>query len=394
MNTLEEALYSALKRREQAQMRRYITPVTRTQKHIQRQGKTLIDVSSNDYLGLADHPLLRQRAAQWAERYGTGARASRLVSGTLELHTHVEQKIATFKGCEAALLFASGWQANASIVPALCALSRQETGHDAHIFMDRLNHASLHHGCQSAGIGQIRFRHNDLAHLEKLLTHHQHNKGLSFIITESVFSMDGDRANLKGLRRLADQFNAFLYVDEAHATGVWGPQGQGLASGLADITMSTASKALGGMGAFVTGSQLLCDYILNHASGFIYSTALPPAVLGALDAALDLIPSLDQQRQTLQQHAAYVRDRLHQAGWSTGDSSTHIIPLLVGESKAALNLARYLEEEGFLATAIRPPTVPPHTARLRLALDTRCTNDVIDRLVQALLRHLPQSISS
>lgn len=389
MNDLQQALHAALAQRDTAHTRRHLIPVTRHEALSKRNGKTLIDVSSNDTLGLADHPLLCERASLWAERYGVGARASRLVSGTLDLHLQLEEKVATFKRSEAALLFATGWQANASILPALSALSKQETGYPARIFMDRLNHASLHQGCLSAGVRQIRFRHNDLAHLETLLQRHHDDKGLAFIITESIFSMDGDRADLAGLRRLADRFNAFLYVDEAHATGVWGPQGRGLSTGLADITLSTASKALGGMGAFVTGSRALCDYLTNHASGFIYSTALPPSVLGALDAALDLVPTLENTRTALHNTATTLRTNLQNAGWDTGASSTHIIPLLVGESHEALALAASLEEEGFLAMAIRPPTVPPHTARLRLSLDTRLDARACERLTALLTRHAP-----
>ncbi|MXV36773.1 MULTISPECIES: 8-amino-7-oxononanoate synthase [unclassified Saccharibacter] len=391
MSLLDQALHGALVRRDRNHTRRHLTAVSRQGLLSERRGRTLVDVSSNDTLGLSDHPLLCQRAAQWAETYGTGARASRLVTGTLDLHLQLEDTIAAFKQSEAALLFATGWQANASILPALCALSKQETGHPARVFMDKLNHASLHQGCLSAGIRQIRFRHNDLAHLEEQLNRHNDKEGLAFIITESVFSMDGDRADLAGLRQLADRFNAFLYVDEAHATGVFGSHGQGLSTGFADITLSTASKALGGMGAFVTGSRALCDYLLNHASGFIYSTALPPAVLGALDAALEVVPTLDDARASLLNKAEKFRTTMQKAGWCTGASSTHIVPLLVGESHDALALAQTLENEGFLAMAIRPPTVPPHTARLRLSFDTRLTDDALDRLTVLLTRHVPKT---
>lgn len=385
MTALQSALKAALAQREHAHIRRYLTPSPRQEGRILRNGRALIDITSNDYLGLSSHPLLRQRAAEWAETYGTGARASRLVSGTLDLHTQLEDKLAAFKKNEAALLFSSGWQANASLIPALAALSKQQTGHPALIFMDKLNHASLHHGCQAAGIRQIRFRHNDLNHLEHLLERETSTKGLKFIITETVFSMDGDCANIPALRALADKTGACLYVDEAHATAVLGPKGRGLACGLADITMSTASKALGGMGAFVTGSRALCDYLINQASGFIYSTALPPAVLGALDAALDLIPTLDAPRQHLQHQAERLRQKLQTAGWSTGASSTQIIPVMIGRSEDALHIARNLEQYDFLSVAIRPPTVPPNTARLRLALNSQLDASTIDHLANSLI---------
>ncbi|MXV43691.1 aminotransferase class I/II-fold pyridoxal phosphate-dependent enzyme [Saccharibacter sp. 17.LH.SD] len=387
MNALQQALQHALKRRDETQTRRTLSSITRDGPYLWRNGTQLLDVSSNDYLGLADHPIVKQRAAEWAERYGAGARASRLVTGTLALHHHIEERLATFKSSEAALLFASGWQANASIIPALSALSRQETGAPAQFYMDRLNHASLHHGCLSAGVHQKRFRHNDLTHLEELLSRDKDTTGLRFIVTESVFSMDGDQADIPALRALADHFGAFLYIDEAHATGVLGPEGRGLGHGLSDITMSTASKALGGMGAFVTGSRALCDYLLNQASGFIYSTALPPALLGAIDAALDLIPTLEQERHTLHAHASKLRKRLHLIGRSTSTSTTQIIPVIIGESDQALSIAKMLEHAGFLVAAIRPPTVPPHTARLRIALNSQISAADIDRLGDALLKY-------
>ncbi|GFE96162.1 MULTISPECIES: aminotransferase class I/II-fold pyridoxal phosphate-dependent enzyme [unclassified Gluconobacter] len=386
MSLFDAHFTSALHDRETVGTRRTLRPVTRDGQTVLRDSRRMIDVSSNDYLGLADHPLLKERASDWALRFGTGARASRLVSGTLEIHQAVEQKMARFKGYEATLLFASGWQANASVVPALCALSTARTGHPMLVFSDRLNHASLHHGCAAAGVRQHRFRHNDLAHLETLLKREATKPGLRMIVTESVFSMDGDRADIPALRALADRYDAFLYVDEAHATGVLGNHGHGLSGGLADLTMGTCSKALGGMGAYIAGSRPLCNYLLNHASGFIYSTALPPAVLGAIDAALDIIPTMDRERQTLLGQAAHLRTILNAAGLSTAESSTQIVPVLIGESQRALDVARALENEGFLTVAIRPPTVPQGTARLRLALRAGLTDSQITQLGEAVVR--------
>ena len=373
MSLFDNHFTATLSERETAGTRRTLRPVVRQDGMIVRDGLRMLDVSSNDYLGLADHPLLRERAADWALRFGTGARASRLVSGTLDLHRQVETKMAAFKGCKDAILFASGWQANASVMPALCALSVARTGAPMLVFSDRLNHASLHHGCAAAGVRQIRFRHNDLSHLESLLTREAEKPGLRMIVTESVFSMDGDRADIPALRVLADRAGAFLYIDEAHATGVLGPKGRGLSCGMADLTMGTCSKALGGMGAYVAGSQALCDYLANHASGFIYSTALPPAVLGAIDAALDVVPGLDAERARLLGQAERLRVMLHGAGLATADSTTQIVPVLIGESERAMTVA------------IRPPTVPAGTARLRLALHAGLDDAAIDRLGQAVI---------
>lgn len=404
MNKLQKSLRSALLKRKSQNILRRIRPLTPEGKMVHIRNKSLMDLSSNDYLGLAQHPALRERAADWAMRYGNGARASRLVSGTLPLHCAVEEKLAALKKSKAALLFATGWQANASLLPAISALSVQETGHRALIFSDKLNHASLHHGCRAAGVQQKRFRHNDLGHLEGLLHKHMRDPGLKFIVTESVFSMDGDCADIPALRYIADKFDAFLYVDEAHATGILGPGGSGLAHGLADITMSTASKALGGMGAFVTGSRALCDYLLNYASGLVYSTAVPPSVLGGLDAALDLLPSLEQERLKVQDHARRLCEILAQSSrsapydrtpcYDTGSSDTQIIPIMLKNVKdsttAILNLAKFMEKEGFLTIPIRPPTVPPNTARLRLALNAMLSTEDIDHLAETLLRYLPK----
>lgn len=385
MSVFADAFRAALASRQSAGTRRQLHPVTREPGTILRDGRRMVDVSSNDYLGLSDHPLLRKRAADWAQRFGTGARASRLVSGTLDLHQQVEAKMAAFKGYEAALLFATGWQANASVVPALCALSVAQTGAPMLVFSDRLNHASLHHGCAAAGVRQIRFRHNELTHLETLLQREAQTPGLRMIVTESVFSMDGDRADIPALRTLSDRFGAFLYVDEAHATGVLGPDGRGLSCGLADLTMGTCSKALGGMGAYIAGSTLLCDYLANHASGFIYSTALPPAVLGAIDAALEVVPGMDIERARLLRQAACLCERLESAGLSTAGSTTQIVPVVIGESVRTRAIADALQTEGFFTVAIRPPTVAAGTARLRLALHAGLTDAQVQHLGDSII---------
>jgi 8-amino-7-oxononanoate synthase len=336
--------------------------------------RELLDFSSNDYLGLAQHPLLKERAIEWTQRHGTGAGASRLVTGTSDLHLAVEAKIAAFKGSEAALIFGSGWQANAAVLPTLL-----QAAPGALLFTDRLIHASLHHGAAAAGVRQIRFRHNDLAHLEELLEARRDQEGARFIVTESIFSMDGDAPDLAALAQLAKRHDAFLIVDEAHATGVAGPRGAGLSAtvpGGVDLVIGTFSKALGGFGAYVSGSKLVCDYLVNACGGFIFATAPPPAVLGAMDAALDLVPGMDAERAHLAALADHVRSRLHAAGYDTAASTSQIVPLVVGEAEKALALSRRLEEHGILAAAIRPPTVPPGSSRLRLAL--RATHDMAD----------------
>ena len=354
-----------------------------------RTGEDMLDFSSNDYLGLAQHPLLKQRAIEWTEAHGTGAGASRLVTGTSPLHLAVERKLAAFKGSEGALIFASGWQANAAVIPAIV-----QAAPAAQVFTDRLIHASLHHGCAAAGVKQNRFRHNDLDHLESLLAARDGRQGPKIIITESIFSMDGDGPDLPRLIALAKAHDAFLILDEAHATGVAGPRGAGLSAavpGGADLVIGTFSKAFGAFGAYVAGSQMLCDYLVNACSGFIFSTAPPPAVLGAIDAGLDLVPGMDAERAHLAAMAERVRGRLGTAGFDTGHSTSQIVPLIVGDPAEALALSRRLEERGVLAAAIRPPSVPPGSSRLRLAL--RSTHDAadIERLLDCLTERAPKA---
>ncbi|HEY4029440.1 MAG TPA: 8-amino-7-oxononanoate synthase [Caulobacteraceae bacterium] len=347
-------------------------------------GRVLIDVSSNDYLGLALHPQVRLRAAEYAERLGGSAPASRLVSGTLPEHLKVEQRLAAFKRTEAALLFASGWQANSSVLPALIELMAGPVK----VFSDRLNHASLHAGLAQAGQRQIRFRHNDLDHLERQLQAAENQGRTRLIVTESVFSMDGDRADLDGLLQLADRHDALLYIDEAHATGVLGPGGAGLAAALPEgapvIVMGTLGKALGGFGAYVAGPRTLTDALVQRCGGFIYSTAPPPAVLGALDAALDLLPDMDAEREGLLGAAARVRAAAQARDLPTFGSTTQIVPVGLGEEARALEAMKTLEDAGLLAVAIRPPTVPEGASRLRISLSAAHDDQAIDRLVEAI----------
>ena len=381
MSRLDPLFEAALARRDADQMRRVLRVVTPTGPgRVERAGRALLDVSSNDYLGLSRHPALRQRSHEWTERWGTGAGASRLVRGSFEAHARVEAKVATLKGRGKALVFASGWQANAAVLAALLRLPAA----GASVFADELVHASLHHGVRAAGLRPLLFRHNDPAHLESLLAEAP-AATQCFILTESVFSMDGDRADLPALAAIAARHDAFLYVDEAHATGVLGPAGAGLTAAILgiDLVMGTFSKALGSFGAYVAGSRLLIDWLVNACSGFVYTTALPPNVLGAVDAALDLLPELDPARAHLAGQAERLRAALAELGIATA-GSTQIVPALVGDPARALALAAALERHGILAVAIRPPTVPPGTSRLRLALSAAHTEADLSHLIDAI----------
>ena len=349
-----------------------------------KNGTPLIDFSSNDYLGLSLHSLVKTRAADYAQRLGGGSPASRLVSGTLPEHLAVEARLAAFKGSDAALLFASGYQANASVLPALIGLMKGPVK----VFADRLNHASLHAGLAQAGVRQIRFRHNDLDYLERQLMAADNQGESRLIVTESVFSMDGDRADLPGLLELARRHDAILYLDEAHATGVFGPRGCGLAAtlpkGAPVIVMGTLGKALGGFGAYVAGPQLLVDALVQRCGGFIYSTAPPPAVLGALDAALDLIPSMEAARERLLANAERVRQAAAAREFATFGSTTQIVPIGLGSDSRALGAQADMEKAGLLAVAIRPPTVAEGQSRLRISLSAAHDDDAVGRLIEAI----------
>jgi len=353
------------------------------------QGRVLIDASSNDYLGLSQHPLVKARAATWIELHGAGAPASRLITGTREITLAVEEKLAAFKRCEAALLFSSGFQANATVIQALTGVGAVETT----IFSDELNHASIVHGCRVARTMTQVFRHNDLNHLDYLLHQHCAKPGRKLILTESVFSMDGDRADLTELVKVAERHGAALYVDEAHATGVLGPEGRGLAAecddGAVDVVMGTLGKGLGAFGAYIAGSRALIDYLVNRCPGFIYTTALPPGVLGAVDAALDLVPGMNEERARLALNSQRLRDVLAQRNYDTLCSSTQIIPAVIGREEDALAAAQQLEDAGVLAVAIRPPTVPEGTSRLRLTLSSALGDADLQRLLDLVAANLP-----
>jgi 8-amino-7-oxononanoate synthase len=381
MTTTSEELYRAVLDDLREEHRLRATRVFDQSRH------GLLNASSNDYLGLASHPGCARRACEYARAWGTGSASSRLICGTLPVHEALEAKLARLKGSEAALVMGSGFQTNASALAAL--LDHQALKAEPLVFADKLNHASMHEGCRLAKARQIRYRHLDLDHLESLLTKYAEVSGPRFILSETVFSMDGDRADVPALAGLAARFGAFLYLDEAHAVGVLGPGGMGLAAGVAiedGLVMGTFSKALGSYGAYVCCSRTVREYLVNRAPGFIFSTALPPPVLGAVDAALDLAQGMDSERETLMTLSGRLRTGLRQAGLHTGGSTTQIVPVTVGEESRALAAMRALEAEGILAVAVRPPTVPTGSSRLRLSLTALHSKEDVDRLTEAVPR--------
>ncbi|CCQ57677.1 MULTISPECIES: 8-amino-7-oxononanoate synthase [Crocosphaera] len=350
---------------------------------IVKNGKSLINFSSNDYLGLSKHPSLMLASQNYTKQYGTGSTASRLVTGTYDIHEKLEQKLAKVCGKEAALLFNTGFQANTTIIPSL-------VDQKSLVLCDRLVHNSILQGIFLSKARWKRYQHNDLSHLERLLKKavlQGYNRIL--IVTETVFSMEGDRSDVDGLIQLSQQYNTLLYLDDAHALGIMGEKGMGLTankSGI-DISLGTFGKAIGSFGAFITTSKLIRDYLINCCPGFIYTTALPPAVIGSIDAAIDLVPSLDQERTYLGERIDYLQNQLINLGYKVCNSISPIIPVIIGDEEKALNLSQYLETNGILATAIRPPTVPKNTARIRFVLSSKHQPEQINYLISLLKQY-------
>lgn len=346
-----------------------------------------ICLDSNNYLGLAAHPALAEGGMAAIREAGCSATGSRLLSGNLALHERLEQRLAAFKGSEAALLFNSGYTANLGTLTALA-------GKGDLIVSDRLNHASLIDGCRASGAEVAIAPHRDVEAVVRLLDRQGFRR--RFLVTDGVFSMDGAIAPLPELMPLCLRFEATLVLDEAHATGVMGRTGRGTLEhfGLVEeavqgeanrpsaqlpgiIQIGTLGKALGGFGAFVAASRPVCDWLLNRARPFVFSTALPPAVLGAALAALDVLDAEPERRERLHSNAQRLRSGLRDLGYRVPEGETPIVPVLVGEPDAALALAQALREEGVLAMAVRPPSVPEGTSRLRVtAMATHTAADL------------------
>lgn len=327
------------------------------------------DLCSNDYLGLAEHPLLKQRMADAVMAEGVGSTGSRLLRGERSGFARVEQMFARFKGAERSLYFSSGYLANLAVLTTF-----PEAG-DV-IFSDERNHASLIDGVRLSRARRVVFPHNDAAALERLLREDT-GAGQKFVVVESLFSMDGDQAPLAEYAALCRATGADLIVDEAHAIGVYGERGRGLA-GEVFVSINTAGKAMGVSGAFVAGSADAIEYMIQRARPFIFSTAPPPAIAAALEASLEVIVNEPERRERLLVRARYLRERLGLAGDSP------IIPIIIGENERAQAVARELQAAGFDVRAIRPPTVPAGTARLRVTVNQGLSEDVLDRFVEAL----------
>jgi 8-amino-7-oxononanoate synthase len=370
---------------EAHQFRRLMDTRILPQGRAERDGVTLINFGGNDYLGFSQHAALIARAQDYAAHYGAGVGASRLVTGNASPYAAIEAHLARGKGTEAALVMNSGYQANVTMLAALA--DSEVIGKPVTILADRLCHNSLLQGAMLSGAKLIRFRHNDMAHLGELLRRENEKAAHVIIVTESVFSMDGDCADLAALIELKHHDGAMLYLDEAHATGVFGPNGFGFSAahkGAIDVVMGTFGKALGSFGAYIACSAALRDYLVQHCGGLIYSTGLPPAVLGSIEAALELLPQSEQERAAVLGHAERLRHALREQGWDCGVSTTQIIPVILGDEQAATALSDILKRNSILAPAIRPPTVPRGTSRLRLSLSAAHKPEDVELLIKVM----------
>jgi 8-amino-7-oxononanoate synthase len=356
-------------------LRRLVSVESSGGARITMKGRDLLLLCSNDYLGLASHPDLRKAASDAMERYGFGSGASRLVSGTSALHEELERRLARFKETEAALLFNSGYAANTGIIPAI-------VGEGDVVLSDGLNHASIIDGCRLSKAKVLVYRHKDVEHVEQLLKQN-HDANRRLVVTDGVFSMDGDIAPLPGLASLAERYNALLMVDDAHGTGVFGDHGGGVVErfGLTKrvhIQMGTLGKALGSFGAYAAGSRGLIDLLVNRSRSFMFSTALPPAICAASLAALDIVEDHPERRDTLWKNRDRFIAGLRTCDIDTGGSESSIIPIIIGDSAKTLKTSEKLFEYGIYATAIRPPTVFENTARIRTTVTAAHSEQDID----------------
>src|SRR6204780_4925349 len=347
-------------------------------------GKEVINLASNNYLGLTTHPKLREAAIEAVKRFGVGSGAVRSISGTMTLHMQLEERIAAFKNWEACVVFQSGFAANAGTVSALL-------GPDDHIISDELNHASIIDGCRLSRAKIRVFPHKDAAAAEKILAELDGVTGRKLLISDGVFSMDGDIGPLPGLVEAAERHGAIMMIDDAHSSGVLGRAGRGTVDhfglhGRVHIQVGTLSKAIGVLGGYVCGSRDLIDFLYARARPFLFSTSHPPAVAASCLVAFDILEKEPERIEKLWENTRYFKSRLKTAGFDTGASETPITPIIVGEAKTALAFSAALFENGLLATGIGFPTVPEGRARIRTIVTATHTGDMLDRAGEILTR--------
>lgn len=378
---LKDVLTARLAQVKENGLYRVLRPVDGAQDAVvSLNGHDVLLFSSNNYLGLANHPTLKRAAIQATERFGCGSGASRLISGSMAVHHELEARLAALKKTEAALVFPTGYHANVGVLSALM-------GPGDTILSDRLNHASIIDGCRLSRAEVRAYPHGDTRALDALLAVCPPS-GQRLIVTDTVFSMDGDLAPLAALVALARRYDAWLMVDEAHATGVFGSHGSGLVeeAGLVDhvdIHMGTLGKALGGIGAYVAGSRALIDWLVNRARSFVYTTGMPPASAASALAALDIVEREPERRQRLWDNARFLSDGLRGLGYRLGETRSQILPIIVGDARQTMSLAEAVLRRGVFAHGIRPPTVPEGTSRIRVTPMATHTRAQLERTLDA-----------
>ncbi|MEW5758928.1 MAG: 8-amino-7-oxononanoate synthase [Candidatus Omnitrophota bacterium] len=345
-------------------------------------GEDLINFSSNDYLGLCSDERLKQSAIEAIKIYGAGTGASRLISGTQILHQELEEKLAKFKG-KPTLVFNSGYAANLGIISSLA-------NRDTIIFSDKLNHASIVDGIMLSQVEFKRYKHNDINDLEEQVKKYSNYKR-KIIVTDTVFSMDGDLADLKSIVKIAKKYDCITILDEAHATGVFGKKGSGLCEELnleeeVDIQMGTLSKAAGSFGAYVSAKKAIIDYLVNKSRAFIYTTSLPSSICAASIKAIGIIESDNSLRKKLWDNVNYFKEKIAKLKFNIGNTQSPIIPIIIGDANKTLNISKQLFKKRLFVQAIRPPTVPKNLSRLRIAISARHKKEDLNLLTEALCR--------
>ena len=347
--------------------------------------KTLLNFSSNDYLGLTQNKIIKRDTIKIVKRYGIGSGSSRLISGNFDFHEKIEKELAKKKRSEVSIIFSTGYLANYSILSSI--FNSNIFKKPPIVFSDKLNHQCIYEGCKNKKIRFIRFHHNDMTHLEYLLKKHKFKQNPKFILSESVFSMDGDFADIENLVNLKKKYNSFLFLDEAHATGVYGDNGFGLSlkfSNDIDCVTGTFSKAFGSFGAYISCSKNLKSFLINKCPSFIYSTALPFSLLASIYSSIKIMPKLKNQRKKLIKNSFLLRKMLKKENFNIGNSQTNIIPIIIGNSKKTILISKKLEKKGFYVAPIRPPSVPQNSSRLRISISSAHSLNNIKKLFDSL----------
>ena len=347
--------------------------------------KILINFSSNDYLGLSQNKIMKNDTIRVIKKHGIGSGSSRLVSGNFDFHEKIESLLAKKKRSQSSIIFSTGYLANYSVLSSI--LSSDVFTKTPIVFSDKLNHQCIYEGCKNKKINFLRFKHNDMNHLEYLLKKNKLKSNPKFILSESVFSMDGDFADIKNLVYLKKKYNSFLFLDEAHATGIYGNEGFGFSTKFKndiDCVTGTFSKAFGSFGAYISCRKNLKSFLINKCPSFIYSTSLPFSLLASIYSAIKIIPKLNKERKKLIKNSFIFRNMLKKENFNIGNSQTNIIPIIIGNTNKTILISKKLEKKGIYIVPIRPPSVPSNTSRLRISISSNHSQNDIKKLFNLL----------